>query len=576
MVSASPRPDCSCNTLVHCFSNCNSCDSEGTPLALDSPTAASPDVPGNCIAVLETPSPSWNPPSSADPRRYLNDYKGEEAGDGADDVDIDGMDAGGGHSGAMDTTEQQRQSTPQLESARRLLRKLSWGESAGTSEDDEEGTVSGTPQSGHGHGGELRAPEKSSNVHFQYANTAYDVRMLSKDISNALVDLHVENLMIVTKLNDVSLYYLTRELVEWLLVNFSSINVYVDSALKDDDKFAVADLYKDSKCKETRVRYWDKQFIAKHDVFFDLVVTLGGDGTVLFVSSIFQQHVPPVLSFSLGSLGFLTNYKFESFREILPRLLDEKIKSNLRLRLECKLYRRRESQTDAATGKKVSVVEVESVHHILNEVTIDRGPSSFITMLELYGDNSLMTVAQADGIIVATPTGSTAYSLSAGGSLIYPTVNAIAVTPICPHTLSFRPIILPDTIQLKIKVPLRARGTAWASFDGKDRVELQKGDYITVCASPYWFPTIESTPTEFINSISRTLNWNVREQQKSFTHMLSDKNKEKYALEKDKLATMPHSSSSEEDVQVVVPAKEPPTHGQDVPAPSKDVMFTLG
>ena len=96
-------------------------------------------------------------------------------------------------------------------------------------------------------------------------------------------------------------------------------------------------------------------------------------------------------------------------------------------------------------------------YHVLNELTIDRGPSAFISMLEVFGDNSLLTVAQADGLIIATPTGSTAYSLSAGGSLVYPSVNAIAVTPICPHTLSFRPIILPDSMKLKVKVPLNSR-----------------------------------------------------------------------------------------------------------------------
>lgn len=384
---------------------------------------------------------------------------------------------------------------------------------------------------------------KESNVHFKYASTVYDVRMLSKDISKAKVALEVENLMIVTKLNDVSLYYLTRELVEWLLVNYPNITIYVDSELKDDLKFAAKDLVNDSQCSKSRLRYWTPEFIDNNDVFFDICITLGGDGTVLFVSSLFQRHVPPILSFALGSLGFLTNFKFENFRQVIQKIFNNKIKTNLRMRLECKVIRRGQTEVDPETGKKVCMMEEVSSHHILNEVTIDRGPSPFISMLELYGDDSLMTVAQADGLIVATPTGSTAYSLSAGGSLICPTVNAIAVTPVCPHTLSFRPIILPDTILLKVKVPLRARGTAWAAFDGKDRVELQKGDYITISASPYAFPTVESSVDEFVHSISRTFNWNAREQQKSFTHMLSDKNKEKYVTEKD------NEKSSDEEIE---------------------------
>ncbi|CAI4548913.1 AAC_HP2_G0029850.mRNA.1.CDS.1 [Saccharomyces cerevisiae] len=428
--------------------------------------------------------------------------------------------------------------TQDIDNAKEMLRKISSESSSRRSSllNKDSSLVNGNANSGGGTSiNGTRGTSKSSNTHFQYASTAYGVRMLSKDISNTKVELDVENLMIVTKLNDVSLYFLTRELVEWVLVHFPRVTVYVDSELKNSKKFAAGELCEDSKCRESRIKYWTKDFIREHDVFFDLVVTLGGDGTVLFVSSLFQRHVPPVMSFSLGSLGFLTNFKFEHFREDLPRIMHHKIKTNLRLRLECTIYRRHRPEVDPNTGKKICVVEKLSTHHILNEVTIDRGPSPFLSMLELYGDGSLMTVAQADGLIAATPTGSTAYSLSAGGSLVCPTVNAIALTPICPHALSFRPIILPESINLKVKVSMKSRAPAWAAFDGKDRIELQKGDFITICASPYAFPTVEASPDEFINSISRQLNWNVREQQKSFTHILSQKNQEKYAHEANKV-----------------------------------------
>lgn len=376
--------------------------------------------------------------------------------------------------------------------------------------------------------GESAPKVTATKSHFQLSSTAYGVRMLCRDLSNTKVELEVENLLIVTKKHDVSLIYLTRELVEWILIHHKKITVYVEKELKDSKKFGAEDLYKDSKCAERRIKYWDSNFVAEHDNFFDLILTLGGDGTVLFVSSIFQKHVPPVLSFSLGSLGFLTNYQFEYFKEDLSTILHNKIKTNLRMRLECKIYRRRPPILDPITDKRICVSELVAQHHVLNELTIDRGPSPFISMLELYGNKSLLTVAQADGLIIATPTGSTAYSLSAGGPLVYPSVNAITVTPICPHTLSFRPIILPDSMNLKVRVSLKSRATAWAAFDGKGRIELKKGDYITVQASPYSFPTVESHSTEFIDSISRTLNWNVREQQRSFTHMLSRKNQEKY------------------------------------------------
>jgi NAD+ kinase len=85
-----------------------------------------------------------------------------------------------------------------------------------------------------------------------------------------------------------------------------------------------------------------------------------------------------------------------------------------------------------------------------------------------------MTTAQADGLCISTPTGSTAYSLSAGGSLVHPEIPAILISPICPHTLSFRPMLLPDSMELRIAVPYNSRSTAWASFDGRGRVELKR------------------------------------------------------------------------------------------------------
>jgi len=129
-----------------------------------------------------------------------------------------------------------------------------------------------------------------------------------------------------------------------------------------------------------------------------------------------------------------------------------------------------------------------------------------------------MTTVQADGLVIATPTGSTAYSLSAGGALVHPEIPAILISPICPHTLSFRPMLLPDTMELRICVPFNSRSTAWASFDGRGRVELKQGDHIKVTASKYPFPTVcaDKQSTDWFHAISRTLKWNERERQKSF------------------------------------------------------------
>lgn len=354
---------------------------------------------------------------------------------------------------------------------------------------------------------------KSVRSHHELAETANGVRMMARSLSKARIQLDVRAIMIVTKARDNSLIYLTREIVEWLLTRAKHIIIYVDSHLEHSKRFDAANLFETYTKAEQCLRFWNRGLALSQPELFDLVITLGGDGTVLYVSSMFQKVVPPVMSFSLGSLGFLTNFQFEEFREKMNDVIDAGVKACLRMRFTCRVH--------TSDGKLLTEQQV------LNEVVIDRGPSPFVTNLELYGDGSLLTVAQADGLIIATPTGSTAYSLSAGGSLVHPGVSAISVTPICPHTLSFRPILLPDGMFLKVKVPDLLRLTAWASFDGRSRVQLNKGSYLTVHASQYPFPTVIALKTEYIDLVSRNLGWNVREKQKLFADYLSDDSRRK-------------------------------------------------
>lgn len=344
---------------------------------------------------------------------------------------------------------------------------------------------------------------KSVKSHAELAETANGVRMLARNLAKATIHLDVKTIMVVTKAKDNALIYLTREIVEWFLKRNKGITMYVDHKLQGLKRFKYDELLETLPQTKTHLKFWTKEFTINNPEIFDLVLTLGGDGTVLYVSNLFQRIVPPVMSFSLGSLGFLTNFKFDEFRGKMINVLESGVRANLRMRFTCRVHR--------ADGK------LECEQQVLNELVVDRGPSPYVTNLELYGDGSLLTVAQADGLIIATPTGSTAYSLSAGGSLVHPGVSAISVTPICPHTLSFRPILLPDGMLLKVKVPLGSRLTAWASFDGKVRTELQQGDYVTIQASAFPFPTVISTKTEYIDSVSRNLHWNERKQQRPFT-----------------------------------------------------------
>ncbi|GAA5828922.1 hypothetical protein JCM11251_005919 [Rhodosporidiobolus azoricus] len=311
--------------------------------------------------------------------------------------------------------------------------------------------------------------------------------------------------------------------------------------------------------EEGQLRYWTNDMCRERPHLFDFVITLGGDGTVLYTSWLFQQIVPPVIPFALGSLGFLTNFDYSNFPKVLDAAIEDGVRVNLRMRFTCTVYRAvtedeaskrfavksgktggifmksltREGWDAIESGKPVSeggregkkdkaikcfsTRAVESFE-VLNDLVVDRGPSPYVSQLELFGDEHHMTTVQADGLTVSTPTGSTAYSLSAGGSLVHPEIPAILITPICPHTLSFRPMLLPDSMELRICVPYNSRSTAWASFDGRGRVELRQGDHIKVTASPYPFPTVcaDKQSTDWFHSIARTLKWNERERQKSF------------------------------------------------------------
>ena len=210
----------------------------------------------------------------------------------------------------------------------------------------------------------------------------------------------------------------------------------------------------------------------------DFVICLGGDGLILHASTLFPAAVPPLISFNLGSLGFLAPFEYEDFRNTVNYLLSGTCNLSLRMRLTCGIIR------DGVVKEKFQV---------LNEVVVDRGASPYLSNLDCFCDGKYITTVQADGIIMSTPTGSTAYSMSAGGSMVHPSVPAILFTPICPHSLSFRPIVFPDSAKLKLLIPEDARTHAWASFDGKSRQQLKKGDGLTVEMNMFPVPTVNRT-----------------------------------------------------------------------------------
>lgn len=303
--------------------------------------------------------------------------------------------------------------------------------------------------------------------------------------------------LILTKPNSTSVRILCFEMVRWLKEQ-KKLNIFVEPRVKTE--LLTESSYYDF------VQTWqdEKEMLLLH-TRVDLVVTLGGDGTVLWAASRFKGPVPPVVPFSLGSLGFMTPFHSEHYREYLNSILRGPISITLRHRLQCHIIR------DSAKSE----YESEGPMLVLNEVTIDRGISSFLTNLECYCDNSFVTCVQGDGLILSTPSGSTAYSLAAGGSMVHPQVPGILFTPICPHSLSFRPLILPEHVTVRVVVPFNSRSHAWVSFDGKDRKQLGPGDALVCSMAPWPVPTacqVDST-NDFLRSIHDGLHWNLRKSQ---------------------------------------------------------------
>ncbi|XP_042902034.1 NAD kinase isoform X4 [Parasteatoda tepidariorum] len=324
--------------------------------------------------------------------------------------------------------------------------------------------------------------------------------------------------LVIKKVHDIAVIQPFIDLVNWLIFEKHML-VFVEASVLDENYLLLNSSYtpiKEKLCtfKEGKDDLTDK---------IDFIICLGGDGTLLYASSLFQQSVPPVMAFHLGSLGFLTPFEFDNFEEQVTNVLEGHAALTLRSRLRCIIVRK----NDLSDKKN----EPHTTFLVLNEVVVDRGPSPYLSNIDLYLDGKHVTTVQGDGLIVSTPTGSTAYAVAAGASMIHPSVPAIMITPICPHSLSFRPIVVPAGVELKIMVSPESRNLAWVSFDGRKRQELRHGDSLRVTMSIYPIPSICSQDqiSDWFDSLAECLHWNVRKKQRQL----------------DEYSDLVHSSSSD-------------------------------
>ena len=223
----------------------------------------------------------------------------------------------------------------------------------------------------------------------------------------------------------------------------------------------------------------------------DLAVVVGGDGTMLGIGRQLAPHGTPLIGINQGRLGFITDLPLGDYRQTLPAMLHGAFEEDHRSLMLGKVMRGGECVFEA---------------YAMNDVVVNRGAVASMVELRVEVDGHFVANHRADGIIVATPTGSTAYALSAGGPLLHPLVPAWVLVPIAPHTLSNRPIVLADPVEIVIEVV--GGREASASFDMQSITSLQYGDRIIVRRSDYRVRFLHPRGWSYFDTLRAKLHWN--------------------------------------------------------------------
>lgn len=329
---------------------------------------------------------------------------------------------------------------------------------------------------------ELRESSDSELLHLRWSRAPQNILLIKKDRSEATTSALLE-------------------FANHIKSSYSNIHIILESTAVDELarqgiklSFDVTILDNSGGHKHTPADY--------HDIV-DLIVTFGGDGTILHAASLFasSSRVPPVLSFSMGTLGFLGEWKFpeykRAFRETYMSGSETERRHSLSDATDAKRDERDYTGWSSVRGKtlgssrgarvlvrqrlRVGVFDAQGNRlssnggpagdiHAMNEVLLHRGRHPHLAIVDLFVGGRFLTEAVADGMIISTPTGSTAYSLSSGGSIIHPLVPSLLLTPICPRSLSFRPLVLPARTPIVLRLSEKNRGRdIEVSIDGARR-----------------------------------------------------------------------------------------------------------
>ncbi len=226
----------------------------------------------------------------------------------------------------------------------------------------------------------------------------------------------------------------------------------------------------------------------------DLAIVVGGDGTLLHAARQLARYDIPLVGINQGRLGFMTDIARSSMIEAMTLLMDGKFTPEDRLLLD----------TEVIFGG-ASAQWQPLANLAFNDVVIDKGATGRMIEFELRVDDEFIYSARADGLIICTPTGSTAYALSANGPILHPKLGGIALVPLCPHALSNRPITLPDTARIEVRLVQGAN--ARAHFDGQETVDLMPGDGVRLVKSPHRIRLLHPPSYSYFAMLRQKLHW---------------------------------------------------------------------
>ncbi|MBK8305336.1 MAG: NAD(+)/NADH kinase [Pyrinomonadaceae bacterium] len=223
----------------------------------------------------------------------------------------------------------------------------------------------------------------------------------------------------------------------------------------------------------------------------DLIVVLGGDGTMISTARLIGSGDVLVLGINYGSLGYLTDFRIEEMFPAIEAIIAGDYEIDSRVMLEAELLRGDERK---AAGR------------VLNDVVINKAALARIIEIDVHLNELFVNSFRADGLIVSTPTGSTAYNLSAGGPIIYPSMNAVVMTPICPFTLTNRPIVIPDAAVVELMLKEENEGV-FLTFDGQTGHRMKAGDRVVIRKSEATFNLVQPSHRNYFDVLRDKLKW---------------------------------------------------------------------